>query len=70
MADYIPIKDEAFLDWADNLYTYALAHYAAWNIPGPEAKLEPPLAAYRAAFQTALNPNRGKVDVLAKKEAK
>jgi hypothetical protein len=70
MADYIPIKDEKFLDWADNLYNYALNHFTAWNIPSPQTDYGPLLTAYRIAFQTALNPNRGKVDVLAKNEAK
>jgi hypothetical protein len=28
MADYIPAGDEVFLDWARNLYNYALAHFA------------------------------------------
>jgi hypothetical protein len=69
MADYIPVKEEEFLDWARNLYTYTAAHYTAWNVPDPTAALKTPLDAYEAAFATALNPNRGKVDVLAKKDA-
>jgi hypothetical protein len=70
MADYIPIKDEAFLDWARNLTAYAAAHYSPWNIPDPAAALQAPLAVYAAAFEAALNPNRGRVDVLAKNDAK
>jgi hypothetical protein len=70
MVDYIPIKDETFLDWAKNLYTFALNQYSEWNIPSPQVSLELLLAAYESALQTALNPNRGKVDVLAKNEAK
>jgi hypothetical protein len=70
MADYIPIKDEAFLDWADNLYNYALNHFTSWNIPSPQDQLGPLLTAYQTAFQTALNLNRDKVDVLAKNALK
>jgi hypothetical protein len=70
MADYIPVKEEAFLDWAKNLYAYAAVHYTAWNVPDPTAALKTLLDAYEAAFAAALNPNRGRVDVLAKKDAK
>jgi hypothetical protein len=70
MADYIPNKDEVFLDWAKNLYAYAAAHYSGWDVPDPKTILKTPLDAYDAAFTAALSPNRGKVDVLAKNEAK
>jgi hypothetical protein len=70
MADYIPVKDEEFLDWAKNLYNYAAAHYTGWDVPDPTAVLKISLDGYEAAFAAALNPNRGKVDVLAKNEAK
>jgi hypothetical protein len=70
MADYIPVKEEEFLGWAKNLYTYANAHYGLWSVPDPTAALKTPLDAYEAAFAAVLNPNRGRVDVLAKKDTK
>jgi hypothetical protein len=62
MADYIPVKDETFLDWAKNLYAYAVAHYSLWDVPVPQSTLQTPLDGYEAAFATALNPIRGKVN--------
>jgi hypothetical protein len=70
MPDYLPFGDEKFLKWVEILYAYVLAHFAGWNIPSPQSRLEALLAAYRTAFQAAQNPNRGKVDVQAKNEAK
>jgi hypothetical protein len=68
--DYIPKKDEVFRDWAQNLYTYVLSKYQIWNIPSPQPPLESLLNAYQTALTTAQNPNRGKVDVLTKNEAR
>jgi hypothetical protein len=70
MPDYIPRPDEKFLEWAKNLYNYALANYSKWAVPGPQPELHAPLAAYEAAFQSAVNPNRGRVDVLTKNETR
>jgi hypothetical protein len=70
MPDYIPGSDEKFLEWSKNLYAYALANYSRWSVPSPQTELETPLSAYEAAFEAAQNPNRGKVDVLNKNEAR
>jgi hypothetical protein len=69
MADYIPAKDEQFRDWAKNLYTTVLGYYTIWDIPSPQP-LGSLLTAYTIALETALEPNHGKVDVLAKNEAR
>jgi hypothetical protein len=70
MADYLSLGDEKLLKQADILYKYALAHFTGWNIPSPQGRLEAVLEAYRTAFQAAQNPNRGKVDVQTKNDAK
>jgi hypothetical protein len=68
--DYIPGPDGQFQEWAKNFYAYALARHANWQAPSPQATLEAPLAAFEAAFARCQNPNRGKVDVLEKDEAR
>jgi hypothetical protein len=68
--DYIPRTDGAFLEWVKNLYDYALAHYARWSVPSPQASLETLLGAYQAGYAAAQNPNRGKADVLKKNETR
>jgi hypothetical protein len=69
--DFIPHSDGAFLEWAKTLTTYTAAHLTAFNVP--ETSLTPiqaQLTAYETAFEAAQDPNRGKVDVLTKNEAK
>ncbi|GHU33129.1 hypothetical protein FACS1894172_11050 [Spirochaetia bacterium] len=69
--DYIPHADGAFLDWANTLITYTAGHLSAFKIE--QAALTPIqtlFTAYQAKFTAAENPNRGKVDVLAKDEAR
>ncbi|MDR2031459.1 MAG: hypothetical protein LBP86_04195 [Azoarcus sp.] len=68
--DYIPGPDGQLLDWAKNFYGYALAHYGAWQVPSPQTTLESLLSAFDAAFIQCQNPNRGKIDVLKKDEAR
>jgi hypothetical protein len=69
--DFIPHRDGTFLEWAKNLLTYVNTKLAAFNIPaGATAEIQPLLTAYDTAFQAAQNPNRGKIDVLTKNEAK
>jgi hypothetical protein len=71
MADYIPAGDEIFLEWARTLYNYALAHFADWGgIPTPATSLGALLGNYLTALTAAQKPNRGKVDVLAKNQAR
>jgi hypothetical protein len=69
--DFIPHADGAFLEWSKTLVTYAAAHLTNFNVQ--EAALTPIqtlLTAYQTAYTKTEDPNRGKVDVLAKNEAR
>jgi hypothetical protein len=69
--DYIPQSDGAFLEWAKTLIGYASAKLMVFNIPAEAlTPIQAQLTAYETAFTTAQNPNRGKVDVLNKNEAR
>ena len=69
--DFIPHQDGAFLEWAKTLLAYVNPKSAAFNIPaGALPPIQAQMTAYEAAFNAAQNPNRGKVDVLTKNEAK
>jgi hypothetical protein len=68
--DYIPRGYGPFLEFAKNLYAYALANFNRWSIPSPQADLEALLTGYEAKFEAAQNPNRGKVDTLNKKKSR
>ncbi|GHU49839.1 hypothetical protein FACS1894200_08910 [Spirochaetia bacterium] len=68
MADYIPRRDDKFLEWAKNLYSYALVNFARWSVPSPQVHLQVPLDEFEAAFQAYLTPNHGKVDIFIKNE--
>jgi hypothetical protein len=68
--DYVPDNDGQFLEWAKNLYAYALAHFAAWNIRSPQSSLEMPLDDFEDALAGLSNPNYGKVDMERKRETR
>jgi hypothetical protein len=69
--DYIPQSDGAFLEWAKTLTTYVSTRLTNFNIPaGTLTPIQTQLTAYETAFEAAQNPNRGKVDVLSKNEAR
>jgi hypothetical protein len=69
--DYVPQAEGAFLEWARTLITYAGARTAAFNVPaGAITPLQTQLTEYEAAFNAAQNPNRGRVDILRKKETR
>ncbi|MDR3337753.1 MAG: hypothetical protein LBT16_11160 [Treponema sp.] len=68
--DYIPKTDGELLSFAKNLYAYALANFTRWEVPSPQAMLEAPVAAFETALAAYHAPNHGKVDTLAKNEAK
>jgi hypothetical protein len=69
--DYIPRSDGAFLEWSKTLVTYVSAHLTEFNIQQAAlAPIQTELTAYETAFEAAQNPNRGKVDVLRKDEAR
>ena len=68
--DYIPHNDDALLQFAKTLYTYALTHYAAWSVPSPQTVLDGDIAAFEATLGVYRDPNHGRVDTLNKNEAK
>jgi hypothetical protein len=69
--DFIPHQDGAFLEWAKTLLAYVTPKLTVFNIPvGTLTPIQGLLTAYETAFNAAQNPNRGKVDVLTKNEAK
>jgi hypothetical protein len=69
--DYIPQSDGAFLEWVKILVTYASPKLVVFNIPAEAlTPIQTQLIAYETAFNTAQNPNRGKVDILNKNEAR
>jgi hypothetical protein len=68
--DYIPTVEGELLPFARNLYAYALANFARWAVPSPQTMLEPVITAFDTAFAAFQGPNHGRVDTLAKNEAK
>ena len=68
--DYIPTTEGELLPFAKNLYACALANFARWSVPGPQTMLETAVTAFETAFAAYQEPNHGKVDTLAKNEAK
>ena len=69
-SDYIPRGDEKLLEWSKNLVVCAAANCVKWGIESPEIRISAPLAAFESKLAGALNPNRGKIDVSEKQEAK
>ncbi|MDR0561102.1 MAG: hypothetical protein LBG73_00240 [Spirochaetaceae bacterium] len=71
MPDYIPRGDEQFLLWAKNLVAYVQPKLTAFNIPAAALPpIQTELTNYETAFTAAIDPNRGKVDVLNKNESR
>jgi hypothetical protein len=68
--DYIPTVESALLPFAKTLYAYALTNYARWNAVSPQTLLDAPITAFESAFSAFQAPNHGKVDTLAKNDAK
>jgi hypothetical protein len=69
--DFIPHQDGAFLEWAKTLIAYVTPKLTAFNISAETLMpIQGQLTTYETAFEAARNPNRGKVDVLNKNEAK
>ena len=67
---YIPEGDEQFLAWAINLSNYALTNATKWKVNPPDDAFNDMIGDYEAKLAKAKDPNRGKVDVLKKNEAK
>ena len=68
--DYIPTAEGNLLPFAKNLYAYALANFARWSVPSPQAMLDALITAFETAMTAYQAPNHGKVDTLTKNEAK
>ncbi|MDR3334302.1 MAG: hypothetical protein LBT13_05375 [Treponema sp.] len=69
--DYIPHADEAFLEWSKNLVTYTAAHLTDFSVNQTAlTPIQALVTTYEMAYTTAANPNRGKVDVMAKNQAR
>ncbi|MDR0540554.1 MAG: hypothetical protein LBG74_08695 [Spirochaetaceae bacterium] len=68
--DYIPWNDAELLTFTKTLYAYARANYSRWGAPDPQQRLEVFITAFETALAVFSSPNHGKVDTLAKNEAK
>jgi hypothetical protein len=69
--DYIPKPDDARLNWARNLLTYATAHADTMAIAtGTLTPLDTLLTAYQEAFEKMADPNHGVLDTQRKNEAR
>ncbi|MDR1963428.1 MAG: hypothetical protein LBQ50_06590 [Planctomycetaceae bacterium] len=69
--DYLPRSDQGLLVWAKNLILYASNHYSAMKIPEADVvTLQQQCNIYSQALTKAEEPNRGKLDVLEKNEAR
>jgi hypothetical protein len=69
--DFIPHQDGAFLERVKTLLAYVSLKLAAFNIQaGALSSIQAQMTAYETAFEAAQRPNRGKVEVLTKNEAK
>jgi hypothetical protein len=68
--NYIPTNDHEFLKWLEDVMAYASTHCARWYIANPESFLSEPWEDFKAKLTKASEPNSGKVDVFASKEAR
>jgi hypothetical protein len=68
--DYIPTTESGLPPFAKTLYAYALANFARWGAPSPQALLDAEITAFETALAAYQSPNHGKVDTLAKNESK
>jgi len=67
---YIPRSDEKFLAWAANLSNYALKNAARWKVSPPDDAFNDLISDFESKLEKAKSPNRGKIDVLQKTEAR
>jgi len=68
--DYIPSKDTQLLDFSKNLTEYATSNFARWKVPAPGDDMTDLISTFEYCLGKTSLPNRGKVDVLEKNEAK
>ena len=67
---YIPASDDKLLEWAKKLQVHATANAAIWKISPPDASLVDLIGVFEVKLRKAKDPNRGKVDVMEKTEAR
>jgi len=67
---YIPRSDSAFLLWVKKLLAYVMLNFERWRIYAPEEKVNVLLTEFEQTLQKAQEPNRGKVDVTNKNDAR
>lgn len=69
--DYLPRQDAALIDWGDNFAAEITAHGTVWEIPAAEVSgVTTALAAFKALHTQAAGPDRSRVIVAAKNEAR
>ena len=68
--NYIPTNNHSFLEWLENLMAYASLHCALWFIANPESFLSELFEDFKTKLEKASDPNCGKVDLFALKEAR
>ena len=68
--NYIPNNDHDFLAWLEKLLAFASINCGRWYIANPEGFLSPLWEDFKAKLLKASDPNCGKVDLFAAKEAR
>ncbi|MDR1154622.1 MAG: hypothetical protein LBL04_07905 [Bacteroidales bacterium] len=69
--DLVPRSDGKFLEWIKFLFTYVQAHGQTWNIsPSDYAHILLLIADFETAYARMEDPNHGKGDTQAKKDAR
>jgi hypothetical protein len=68
--DYVPGNDREFSVWSKTLLDYAQANYAAWGVSAPNQALVASVSDFEVRLQKMDDPNRGKIDVIHKNEAR
>ena len=68
--NYIPTNDHQFLEWLEKLLAYVSLNCARWFIANPESFLSEHWEDFKKKLTKASEPNSGKVDVFALKEAR
>ena len=69
-SNYVPRNDVQFLDWAKNLFIYAVNNRERWNVLDPTNMLQELIDDFETKLNQASTPNSGRVDVMVKNEAR
>ena len=68
--NYIPRNDDAFFTWVKNLYVQVFTHATAWKILPPDDAINDLIDDFENKLIATKKPNRGRVDVMKKDEAR